>query len=145
MSSPAALRRSARALARRGGALLAAIVLLVGVLRAGASYFYCPMMQATFDAPCCDRGHHDEGDDDGAPGIDHAACCEGKRLGALPTSERLHESEPVATAPITGVTPAVPAALDGPLARPAARDLYPARAGPQRASARRATLMIWNS
>ena len=42
-----------RRFAARVAAGVVTIVVLVGLLRGGARYFYCPMMHAVIDAPCC--------------------------------------------------------------------------------------------
>ena len=131
-----------RTFAVRLGAFVMAFVVAVGLLRGGGSYFFCPMMNEVFDAPCCDE-HRDEGDRD-VSGVRTPDCCQAKRLATLP---RWTASSVPDVAPSPFVA-SLPPALDPSAVRARARlgrFAQPARASPPTANERRADLMVWHS
>jgi len=151
--APAARRatheRGALQARARAGSLLLALVLLFGVLRGGARYFYCPQMDATLASSCCERvAHGDEGehaDASDAPSVDEPDCCKARRVATLPA---MHGAS---APPHLDVMPRVAILAPFDLAR-ASRErsaiacfLPSARAGPPSAAERRAHLMVWNS
>lgn len=139
-----ALRRvtpPARRLLARVAAALVAVVVLVGVLRAGARYSYCPTMQMVTDAPCCsgDRRGHDE--DAAAMQLRSRDCCEQHVLGKLPTAAGTSVAPHLAA-------PALVTVLAAPTAHPRERGPgarhrldHEGRAGPIAAARHRAELM----
>lgn len=127
----------------RVAAALLAVVMLVGVLRAGASYVYCPSMQTVSDAPCCSgdrRAHHDD-----APAMEMRSrdCCERHVVDKLPSSAgATAAASHLLIAPLVAVLPA--STLDR---RAGSRDAchgcdQEGRAGPKAAARHRAELMV---
>ncbi|MFO0739588.1 MAG: hypothetical protein U0270_27060 [Labilithrix sp.] len=135
-----ALLHSLRAIVARSGVLVVAAVLLLGVLRSGARYVYCPMMNAVVAASCCDRG---EAHYEGTPAVEGSDCCQQRRTAAMPASGTAPAEIDFGDVPSTPI--ATPAWLEraGPRAAGALRFNHPARAGPISARKRRAQLMIW--
>jgi hypothetical protein len=91
---------SARRHATGALALLLAMVLVVGVLRAGTTHFYCPLMGAVASRPCCEQTHKHAD----VPELAQArvpSCCEEQTLPRLPASA------PLASQPCVGAAPEV--------------------------------------
>lgn len=131
----------------RVAAALVAVVMLVGVLRAGASYVYCPSMQRVADAPCCsgDRAHHDvAAANDGAVAMQVRSrdCCEKHVVGQLPSAAAASTARHLFSASFVAV---VPAPTVDPRASGSAALLrfdHEGRAGPIAAARHRAELMV---
>jgi hypothetical protein len=98
--------------------LVAAVALVVGLVRANARYFWCPMMDAVASHSCCaaDRAsggaagaERADGTERG-PEVDDADCCEAKRIGALPASAGAGAPGPdVPPSPLWAIVPPVDA------------------------------------
>jgi hypothetical protein len=139
---------SARFLASRAVLVVAALTILLGVLRGGSRFFYCPVMHLAFDAPCCapDREPTDERDAHG-PAVDRADCCQEKHQRAMPATSVPSASH--ADVPPAGCMSVVRGAdLGAGKATPvdALAHNHPVRAGPSPPSARerRAALMVFH-
>ena len=101
---------------------LVAVVVLVGVARAGSRYFYCPVMDAVLAQPCCGQhsaaGHDDPATPDSQ--ITKRECCEEATLAGLPDANPENpelvapDAPPLPTA--TSVLPLVLARSDQPRA-----------------------------
>ena len=77
--------RRLRAWLGRAASVIVAVVMLVGVLRAGSRYVYCPSMQMVTDAPCCaGDGHRRHSDAEPTIELRSRDCCEHHVLGKLP-------------------------------------------------------------
>ncbi|HQY60948.1 MAG: hypothetical protein IPF92_28225 [Myxococcales bacterium] len=144
----ARVARLARHAFARAAYVAALCVLLVGVVRGGAAYFHCGMMNAYLAAPCCDAGHGHEGEgvesepEQGAA-LREEPCCSGARLSHLPASAPGADAH-AAVAPLAAEPPAtrhVEAPAE-PLAL-APRSVQSARDGPPSASRRRALLNVY--
>ncbi|MBX3233552.1 MAG: hypothetical protein KIT84_11150 [Labilithrix sp.] len=119
-----------------------ALATLFGVLRAGATYVYCPMMERISDAPCCaaDREHHSEKT---GPELRTPDCCEHRVVAKLPPGGSVAKPTPSVTAPLLATVP-VPAEVVAtalPLVR--GRVEHEGRAGPIVRSRHRAELMVF--
>lgn len=136
--------RLVRATVARLGAITVAIALLVGVLRSGKSYFFCPMMTAVFDAPCCGGDDHGDEEDNGVSEFRAPDCCQAKRIGSMPASA-LSTVPDVCPAPCVAVLPARDRADAFDVGASTVGYTQPARAGPPTANERRAELMVWLS
>ena len=136
--------RLVRAIAARLGAITVAFVLLVGVLRSGKSYFFCPMMTAVFDAPCCGGDEHGDDHDDRVSEVRAPDCCQAKRIGNMPSSA-LSSVPDVFPSPCVAVLPARDGADAFDVGASTVGYTQPARAGPRSANERRAELMVWLS
>jgi len=130
-----------RAICLRARAVLIACILLAGVLRGGAKYFVCPMMDAAFEVPCCGE---QRADDRLAASVRPPDCCKAKRLGTVPQAS-LPAALDVAESPCVAVLPRLHGLMAADPPRTARRFSLQARAGPPTANERRADLMIWNS
>ena len=127
----------------RLAAAFVAVAMLVGVLRAGATYVYCPSMDRVMDAPCCAgdrRAHHD---DTGPAQLRSRDCCEQHVLAKLPTAGITSPAPHLATPTLV---PAV--ATPGPDPRRPVADVllrfdHEGRAGPAVAARHRAELMVF--
>lgn len=119
-----------------------ALILLVGIARSGARYFYCPIMGATFERSCCAPAEHDSTDPRDDASVGASECCETRHVGSLPTADAASALE-LRAVPFEAIEPPLSSI---PIAR---EDLdnerltHPARAGPPSAAERRAQLMIW--
>ena len=140
------LIRRVRRIAARVAAGLFAIVVLVGFLRGGARYVYCPMMQAIIDAPCCSGDRHDgdgDGDHEGeAAAVRSRDCCEEHVVAKLPKAAGAG-ARTVLDAPLVAVLPP-----QHPRFQPSAMDRlshfeHENRAGPPSAARHRAELMVF--
>lgn len=137
------LRRGyVRTLARRVAALFATLVLLVGIVRSGVRYFYCPMMGATMEDACCPSTHGENAASD-APAIDASDCCKAKRLGHLP-SGAASTSVDLADSPLAYLLPSFDRARGAAPPRVDVMRAHDARAGPHSPARQRSSLMIWN-
>lgn len=132
-----------RALLARAGAALLAVLVLVGVLRAGASYSYCPTMEMVTDAPCCPGDRHAEHQEAaGSPQLRARDCCEKHVVGKLPSVDGIGATPHVLPPALVAVTASSAAALDraGTSTRP--RIAHDGRAGPIAMARHRAALMV---
>lgn len=139
------LRRARKAAAPLAAALLA-VVMLLGVVRAGARYFYCPMMHAVIDAPCCDgdaRSGGDPNDPTDSAEVRSRDCCEAHMLRQLPRAA-VSPSPTVSDAPLLAVVPPVTlfAFREVPVAS-VSRFAHEDRAGPRALARHRAELMVF--
>jgi hypothetical protein len=141
------VRSQARALLARLFVVASALALVFGIARAGSAYFYCPVMDAIMDGPCCSRDAADRSHD-GASDAEVTApdCCERHRLGTLPQAASSAASPLVAVAAEVATPPSTEVATSAPAqasSRPPARI---ERAGPEppRARVRRAKLMVFH-
>jgi hypothetical protein len=116
------------------GCALAAFLFLLAVARSGTRYFYCPMMNATFEKSCCHRERHE------VPTIDLSECCKERRLGSLPSGAPVAVSD-VGEVPLLAVLPPFESPVVWRAPATFVRSIHPARDGP---AERRAELMIWN-
>jgi hypothetical protein len=79
--------RRVRAALARLVALVAVASLLVGVLRANARYFFCPLMNVVADYACCGGSESESDANDGnSLSVEHDDCCEQRRVGVLPVA-----------------------------------------------------------
>lgn len=117
--------------------------MLLGIVRGGSRYFYCPMMGQSFDDACCASAEHDD-DATSGPSVERPDCCQAKRLGKLPSGAAVSTID-VPAVPVLAVLPPFDGAV-APLARKTfVRFTHPSRAGPPTATERRAMLMVWTS
>lgn len=135
------LRRGARRLWLRIAAGVLAMAMLVGLLRGGARYFYCPMMRAVIDAPCC-ADRHAGADFDETLELRSRGCCEEHVVGKLPSGAVAAARVPC-DAPLLAVLPPV-TALSHPLSTlDTSRFEHQNRAGPASTARHRAALMVF--
>lgn len=136
-----AVPRNSRWLARAPlGAAVLIVVFVIGLLRAGSSYFVCAQMGAVSSAPCCQ--HCDSGREQ-TPAISRAPCCAREQIRAAspaltPSS---HASIPSA-ALLATIEPAYFAA-DAALARAIDPGRAFSRDGPPHADPRAARSMVF--
>lgn len=135
------LRRVRRAVAPIAAALLA-IVVLVGVTRAGARYFYCPMMRAVIDAPCCEGDERSEEDQTDSVEVRSQDCCEEHVLAKLPSGAASH-APPMLDAPLLAVSPPVTVTSRALAVAVPSRFEHENRAGPSWSARHRAELMVF--
>jgi hypothetical protein len=132
----------------RLAAALVALVVLVGVLRAGASYVYCPIMQQITEASCCAGDRDSDDDATGAPIAEVGAevrsrdCCEHHVLGKLPKTAAASFPTPLLATPLVAVLPAPSVELVAVVSNPTAHFEHEGRAGPRAAARHRAELMV---
>lgn len=126
----------------RVASLVVALVVLVGVLRGGARYVYCPSMQMITDAPCCAGDRHSEHDADATRELRARDCCEQHVIGTLPATGATSHTPSSFVAPLVATLP--PPALDAPAGAAAAvvRPDHECRAGPIALARHRAELMV---
>jgi hypothetical protein len=125
------------------GALLLAWVLLLGVVRSGAHYMYCPGMQRVAPTSCCAKHGPAADDHASTPQVRSQDCCRELTLDNLPPAND-------ATRPCTVAPPAETHALPQPLPSTRAswlgsavhRSHYASRAGPRIKARQRAELMV---
>jgi hypothetical protein len=137
--------RRVRAWLGRAASALVAVVMLVGVLRAGSRYVYCPSMQRIIDAPCCaGDGHRRHGDDEAKVELRSRDCCEQHVLGKLPAvvGGGAGQAPQAFAAPLLATLP--PPAVDTKTTLVAVRARVEGgcRAGPMASARRRAELMV---
>jgi hypothetical protein len=114
------------------------MVLLVGIARSGARYFYCAMMGTALSHACCAAA--DEPAD--GPAVDAPECCEKRQLERLPSGSAVTPFE-LESLPPTEIAPTN--AVEIVVHMHAATSIaHEARAGPPPPARRRATIMIWN-
>jgi len=136
------ISRRARRVAARVAAGILAVIVLVGVLRGGARYFYCPMMQTIIDAPCCPGDGHPDDERATAAEARSRDCCEAHTLRTLPSGAVASAPTPC-DAPLLAVLPRV-TALSHPLSTVAdPRFEREDRAGPASTARHRAELMAF--
>jgi hypothetical protein len=130
----------------RVGAALVALVVLFGMLRAGASYVYCPIMQQITEASCCAG---DREDDAAAASLDAMRaevrsrdCCEHHVLGELPKGAAPSVPTLLLATPLVAVLPAPSVEVTFAASNPAAHFEHEGRAGPRAAARHRAELMV---
>ena len=141
-----------RSHARRVVLLLAAFVILVGVVRGGTRFFYCPMTQLASDTPPCTRGHDDanaaESGDPEGPALQTPDCCDEKWRAAAPIASvpDVHAAS-VPPRTLVALLPTAPRGMAIVAARMPFGIAQRVRAGPSppRASERRAELMVFNN
>lgn len=128
-------------LARVAAALLA-VLMLAGVLRAGASYVYCPAMRMVADAACCSGDRSAEHEDADTIQVRTRDCCEKHVVGRLPAVRGAVTAAHALAAPLLAVLPA-------PTTGPERSDLnvgfrfdHEGRAGPIASARHRAELMV---
>jgi hypothetical protein len=120
-------------------AALAGVVLLVGVLRANARYFYCPLMDAIASHACCESSREDGM---GEPAIEAPDCCEEMHVGALP-SGATPTSIVVSSAPLTAFVPTVVTSTPSPISIVRLATLDARHRGPPPPSEARARTMVF--
>ncbi|HSO39596.1 MAG TPA: hypothetical protein VLT33_44020 [Labilithrix sp.] len=136
--------RRTRAWLARVASAIVALVMLVGVVRGGSRYVYCPSMQTVLDAPCCagDR-HAAHGEDEIVIELRSGDCCEQHVLGKLPAVAGGAVATPLASAaPLLATLPAPPFATTALLVAVRARVEGDCRAGPVASARHRAELMV---
>jgi hypothetical protein len=133
-------RHYGRKIARALLAAVAALVLLVGVLRANARYFYCPLMDLVVARSCCEPSR--EGAPEG-PAIEVSDCCEEKRIAALPSGDAVPAPNAVPDAPLATVLPASSAPPSAPLVLAPRATLDARYRGPPPPGAARARFMVF--
>ena len=122
---------------------LVALVVLLGVLRGGARYFYCPMMDAVIDAPCCGAdGHAGVGADRDALELRSLGCCEEHVIGKLPSAALFAPAAPLET-PLLALVPPPTTLLAGSARGAGARFDHDNRAGPASTRRHRAECMVF--
>jgi hypothetical protein len=136
------MARRMRAWLARVASIVVAVVMLVGVLRAGSRYVYCPSMNMVTDAPCCAGDRHHRDDDDSTSELRSRDCCEQHVLGKLPAvGTTAHAPQPFA-APLLAILPAPAVDTSTSLVAPRARFERECRAGPIALARHRAELMV---
>jgi hypothetical protein len=123
-------------------ATVVALITLLGVLRSGAAYFYCPMMGMSSGAACC-QGTLERREEAPEPAVEDTHCCESRRLGTLPSASGTSGVE-LAVAPIAAVLPPLPTRAVPIAARSAKAPVERVRAGPAPPARQRASLMTWH-
>jgi hypothetical protein len=123
-------------------AAVVALVTLLGVLRSGAAYFYCPMMGMSSGTACCE-GTHERREEAPDPAIENTHCCESRRLGTLPSAAGATSVE-VGVAPVLAVLPPLPPRAVPVSDRSAKAPVHRVRAGPAPPARQRASLMTWH-
>jgi hypothetical protein len=148
-------RASLRFAASRAVLLLAAVTVLLAVVRGGTRFFYCPMTHLASDASLCAStastastpSPDDETDDADAPAVRTSDCCQEKWRAAAPTASVPGGNGPI-VAPAGLVALLSPPQLD--IATSSAKVPFglaqAVRAGPPPPSAgeRRARLMVFH-
>lgn len=135
-----------RRAASRAILVLAAMAVLLAVVRGGTRFFYCPTTHLAFDAPPC-SSPRDETDESDAPAVRTADCCQEKWRAAAPTASIPDiEDTSVAAARLVAVLGHPPLGITMASANVPFRLSQAVRAGPPRASAgkRRAQLMVFH-
>lgn len=144
---PRRLRTRLRFVASRAVLVVAALTILLGVVRGGSRFFYCPVMDLAFDAPCCSPPRGAELADTGAPAAEVPDCCQEKHQRAMPaTSVATASHGAIAPAPCVAIVNAAHLAAMNGAANVALGHRPPVRAGPSPPSARerRAELMVFH-
>ena len=127
---------------RREASRLAAIMLgfafILGVLRGGSHYLYCPFMNEVVTEHCCATPQ------DGASTIEAPDCCQANTIGTLPSAASVTEPPVVPVAPRVAVLPAVlPLGNDASLAPPTRLGFEPTGPPPRSPAERTAHLMVF--
>ncbi len=99
-------QRTSLNVTRRIFAMLVVLTTLVGVLRAGARYFYCPMMGEVVAEDCCAASKTARGTK--TPAFETPDCCQAKFVDALPAGDAFAPSTEIAAAPLTALVQPVP-------------------------------------
>ncbi|HEY1694325.1 MAG TPA: hypothetical protein VGG39_19280 [Polyangiaceae bacterium] len=84
-------------------ALLLGVSLVVGVLRGGSHYFYCPFMDVVVTEHCCTGARAR----DRATTVEAPDCCEARTIGVLPSAGSLPPGPGIAAASCVAVLPTV--------------------------------------
>ena len=92
--------RSVRRESVRLLALLVGVALLVGILRGGSHYLYCPFMDAVVTQDCCSRSGPEPGT------ITARDCCETETIGTLPSASGTAAGPQLPMLPLVAVLPA---------------------------------------
>jgi hypothetical protein len=82
-------------------AFVAGVALVVGILRGGAHYFYCPYMDVIVLEHCCESAPPSD-----APSIEAPDCCQEKTLGEVPSAAGPAPAPAVLSAVIVASLPA---------------------------------------
>jgi hypothetical protein len=139
------IRAKLRHVATRAVLVLAAVTVLLAVVRGGTRFFYCPMTHLVFDAPPC-SSPADEADDS-APAVRTPDCCEEKWRPAAPTGSvpQVHETT-IAPPPLVAILGHAELAITEASTKLPFSLSQAARAGPSPppAGKRRAQLMIFH-
>ena len=90
------LEKTRRAISR-SLALVFVLAMIVGILRAGSTYLYCPFMGAMAVDACCSHATTERST------VDRNDCCELHRLPSLPNSESVSTRVAVAPSPLVAI------------------------------------------
>jgi len=86
---------------RRFAALVLGVVLVACLLRGGARYLFCSMVDAVVDETCCSPTH------DADVALRAPDCCQTKTVGVLPSAHASAPAPHVAPAPVLASLPPV--------------------------------------
>jgi hypothetical protein len=115
------------------------VTLIIGLVRGGAGYLYCPFMDEVVSAHCCAPAHAD------TTSFEAPDCCEARILGTLPAARDAARPHVAAAAPVHSVIRALERASTrqgpSPAPRLARRGLGPAPPD-QRARAARSMVSL---
>lgn len=93
----------------RMSTVLLALTLLAAVLRTGAQYFYCPIMNVVVSTHCCASSRNElTRANDVPPAVQLPDCCERRRAAALPVTDSSINTTAVSPAPLTRTLDAFP-------------------------------------
>jgi hypothetical protein len=96
-------RRILRREAARGAALLLGFALVIGVLRSGSRYLYCPFMGAVVREHCCSTAPPER-----ESTVEQPDCCESRTLGAMPATRAAAPRSELTSAPLLTVLAPAP-------------------------------------
>jgi hypothetical protein len=119
-------QRFVRSELSRLAAIALAVTFVLGVVRAGARYFYCPIMDAVVSAHCCPRADADRTE---SPALVDDECCDVRTNAALPAGTAAAPAPELAAAPLLALLPA-PSALDAGTRVVASHAMHAYRTGP---------------
>jgi hypothetical protein len=122
--------------------LLASLALIVGLLRANARYFYCPIMDRVVAESCCAPAADGADEQAAPPSLRATDCCQAKQVGSLPRTAAPPGHDAL-EAPLLGLlSPVIWPAPRAPAHRnPRALDAR--HTGPPRPSEARARAMVY--
>ena len=123
--------------ARRLAALVLGVALAAALVRGGARYFFCPLMDEVVDADCCPptRATPDS--------LQAPDCCVVRTIGTLPSAQSTALGPQVAPAPLAAVLPAAEATRLGIIAVTRGLEHEPTGPPPPTALRRAARLMVF--